>query len=104
MKQLTEAAFAGADDADAAAWAELCAVRRLQWERAVKSRLEAAVEQFNEDYKKGFQLMQARCRRLSCFVELRCGPHVTWHTAERDSLLLRWCCCVHSCRRAAWCV
>lgn len=62
MRQLTEAALAGADDTDAAAWAELCAVRRLQWEKALKARLEAAVEQFNEDYKKGFQLMQARAR------------------------------------------
>jgi hypothetical protein len=43
------------------AWEELCSVRRMQWEKTLKIRLESAVEQFNEDYKKGFQFMQARC-------------------------------------------
>lgn len=56
-----------------AAWRELAAVRRLQWEKALKRRLESAVEQFNEDYKKGFQFMQARALVVSCFHAPDCA-------------------------------
>ena len=64
MAQLADEPL-NADDARAGeAWSELLAARRAQWEKALKARLESAVEQFNEDYKKGFQFMQAR-RRLA---------------------------------------
>lgn len=43
-----------------AAWRDVCTVRRLQWEKFVKTKLEDAVRLFNSDYRKGFQMMQAR--------------------------------------------
>jgi hypothetical protein len=63
MAQLADEPLNAPDNgAASAAWVELGAVRRLQWEKALKGRLESAVEQFNDDYKKGFQFMQARYR------------------------------------------
>jgi hypothetical protein len=58
MAQLAQA-FSGVDVGDAA-WNDLCAVRRTQWEKTLKTKLEDAVRLFNEDYRKGFQMMQVR--------------------------------------------
>lgn len=58
MAQLIQAP--GQEELGGNAWQELCAVRRLQWEKFLKAKLEDAVELFNDDYRKGFQMMQAR--------------------------------------------
>jgi hypothetical protein len=60
MKELCETSLNGGDELDAAAWQQVCDVRRHQWEKALKLRFESAIEQFNEDYRKGFQFMQVR--------------------------------------------
>lgn len=57
MAQLIQAP--GQEELGGNAWQELCAVRRLQWEKFLKAKLEDAVELFNDDYRKGFQMMQA---------------------------------------------
>lgn len=58
MAQLIQAP--GQEELGGNAWQELCGVRRLQWEKFLKAKLEDAVELFNDDYRKGFQMMQAR--------------------------------------------
>lgn len=58
MAQLIQAP--GQEELGGNAWQELCAVRRLQWEKFLKAKLEDSVELFNDDYRKGFQMMQAR--------------------------------------------
>lgn len=55
LNQGTEAEEVGGN-----AWRELCGVRRVQWEKFLKTKLEDAIKLFNEDYRKGFQMMQAR--------------------------------------------
>ena len=60
LGQLAKEPLGAHDPEVAPAWEELCAVRRIQWEKTIKAKLEAAIEQFNEDYKKGFQVMQVR--------------------------------------------
>ena len=49
-----------AEEVGGNAWRELCGVRRVQWEKFLKTKLEDAVRLFNDDYRKGFQMMQAR--------------------------------------------
>jgi hypothetical protein len=58
MAQLTQTAEP--EEVGGNAWRELCGVRRLQWEKFLKTKLEDAVKLFNEDYRKGFQMMQVR--------------------------------------------
>lgn len=55
LSQGTEAEEVGGN-----AWRELCGVRRVQWEKVLKTKLEDAIKLFNDDYRKGFQMMQAR--------------------------------------------
>jgi hypothetical protein len=57
LNQGTEAEEVGGN-----AWRELCGVRRVQWEKFLKTKMEDAIRLFNEDYRKGFQMMQARPR------------------------------------------
>jgi hypothetical protein len=49
-----------AEEVGGNAWRELCGVRRVQWEKFLKTKLEDAIRLFNDDYRKGFQMMQAR--------------------------------------------
>lgn len=55
LNQGTEAEEVGGN-----AWRELCGVRRVQWEKFLKTKLEDAIRLFNDDYRKGFQMMQVR--------------------------------------------
>lgn len=84
MAQLIQAP--GQEELGGNAWQELCSVRRLQWEKFLKAKLEDAVELFNEDYKKGFQMMQARLHRFLNMFFCRRGD--CWPDVSRLSMAL----------------